>query len=171
MTSAIDATKPIAGAATTQSVRDNFAAAATEIEALQTALAAIGLKIATGIFDPDFSSNGLTATATPSTFTIGPLPFTPRAAIFFAMAYPLEGANFQSTSITFVGRNAEQGAGIALMLGRPSYISNANAWNIESPDGNDYISAEIEAWGDGTIAITHTAEPDANYSLAWIALA
>ena len=35
MTSAIDATKPVEGAATTQSVRDNFAAAKAEIEALQ----------------------------------------------------------------------------------------------------------------------------------------
>lgn len=35
MTSAIDATKPIAGTPTTQSVRDNFAAAKSEILALQ----------------------------------------------------------------------------------------------------------------------------------------
>lgn len=37
MTSAIDATKPAEGNATTSSVRANFAAAATEIEALQAA--------------------------------------------------------------------------------------------------------------------------------------
>lgn len=35
MTSAIDATKPISGNPTTQSVRDNFAAAKAEIEAIQ----------------------------------------------------------------------------------------------------------------------------------------
>jgi hypothetical protein len=35
MASSIDITKPEAGAATTQSVRDNFSAAKTEIEALQ----------------------------------------------------------------------------------------------------------------------------------------
>jgi hypothetical protein len=37
MASAIDATKPVAGSPTTQSVRDNFATAAAEITALQTA--------------------------------------------------------------------------------------------------------------------------------------
>lgn len=37
MTSAIDATKPVTGAPTTQSVRDNFAAAKSEIEQLQLA--------------------------------------------------------------------------------------------------------------------------------------
>ncbi len=37
MTSAIDPTKPVAGNPTTQSVRDNFAAAKSEIEALQSA--------------------------------------------------------------------------------------------------------------------------------------
>ena len=35
MTSAIDSSKPITGSPTTQSVRDNFAAAKSEIEALQ----------------------------------------------------------------------------------------------------------------------------------------
>jgi hypothetical protein len=37
MSSAIDATKPVTGTPTTQSVRDNFAAAKSEIEALQMA--------------------------------------------------------------------------------------------------------------------------------------
>jgi hypothetical protein len=37
MSSAIDATKPVTGTPTTQSVRDNFAAAKSEIEALQLA--------------------------------------------------------------------------------------------------------------------------------------
>jgi hypothetical protein len=37
MSSAIDATKPVTGTPTTQSVRDNFAAAKAEIEALQSA--------------------------------------------------------------------------------------------------------------------------------------
>jgi hypothetical protein len=40
MASAIDATKPVAGSPTTQSVRDNFASAASEITALQTTMAA-----------------------------------------------------------------------------------------------------------------------------------
>jgi len=39
MASSIDITKPVQGAATTQSVRDNFAAAKTEIEALQSDVA------------------------------------------------------------------------------------------------------------------------------------
>jgi len=38
MASAIDATKPVVGTPTTQSVRDNFAAAKTEIEVLQGAV-------------------------------------------------------------------------------------------------------------------------------------
>ena len=46
MSSNIDATKPAAGAATTQSVRDNFAAAKAEIEALQAAVAESGITIA-----------------------------------------------------------------------------------------------------------------------------
>lgn len=42
MASSIDATKPTAGAALTADVRNNFSAAKTEIEALQTAVAAAG---------------------------------------------------------------------------------------------------------------------------------
>lgn len=42
MTSLIDATKPIAGTPTTQSVRDNFAAAKSEIEAMQIRYPQIG---------------------------------------------------------------------------------------------------------------------------------
>jgi hypothetical protein len=42
MASAIDATKPVAGSPTTQSVRENFATAASEITALQSAIPAPG---------------------------------------------------------------------------------------------------------------------------------
>ncbi len=42
MSSNIDATKPVAGNPTTQSVRDNFSAAKIEIEALQTGKADAG---------------------------------------------------------------------------------------------------------------------------------
>lgn len=40
MASSIDATKPVSGSPTTQSVRDNFSAAKSEIEALQASTAA-----------------------------------------------------------------------------------------------------------------------------------
>ena len=53
MTSAIDATRPIQGAATTQSVRDNFAAAKAEIEALQA--------IPPGSVRPDWANATLAA--------------------------------------------------------------------------------------------------------------
>lgn len=57
MASAIDPTKPTTGNPTTQSVRNNFAAAKTEIEALQAANAARAIAIvftATAGAEPDY---------------------------------------------------------------------------------------------------------------------
>lgn len=58
MASSIDVTKPASGAATTQSVRDNFVSAKSEIEALQT--------------DPDFENSG-TITNTDTGAAEGPV--------------------------------------------------------------------------------------------------
>jgi hypothetical protein len=49
MTSAIDATKPVTGSPTTQSVRDNFATAKTEISALQAAVDVINVSTWVGL--------------------------------------------------------------------------------------------------------------------------
>jgi hypothetical protein len=48
MASAIDATKPVAGSPTTQSVRDNFATAASEITALQATAVTTPVTVANG---------------------------------------------------------------------------------------------------------------------------
>lgn len=48
MASAIDVTKPVSGSPTTQSVRDNFTAAKSEIEALQTDKANLAAPALTG---------------------------------------------------------------------------------------------------------------------------
>jgi hypothetical protein len=61
MASSIDATKPTAGAALTADVRNNFSAAKTEIEALQTAVAAAG----------DFKSDGTVAMTGAIATTVG----------------------------------------------------------------------------------------------------
>lgn len=53
MASNIDATKPVAGTPTTQSVRDNFSAAKSEIEALQSG------KLSTAHVDTDGSESAL----------------------------------------------------------------------------------------------------------------
>lgn len=49
MASNIDPSQPVIGNPTTQSVRDNFAAAKTEIEALQTAVGDVGLTLIAGV--------------------------------------------------------------------------------------------------------------------------
>lgn len=64
MASSIDITKPITGNPTTQSVRDNFSAAKTEIEALQTDKA----DLASPTFTGTLTAANLTATGT-VTFT------------------------------------------------------------------------------------------------------
>ena len=61
MASTIDATKPIAGNPTTASVRDNFAAAKSEIEALQADVAAIS---AAAVPDATESVKGIVELAT-----------------------------------------------------------------------------------------------------------
>lgn len=57
MTSAIDATKPIAGTPTTQSVRDNFATAKAEITALQTSVGALIGAGKNTLINPNFTIN------------------------------------------------------------------------------------------------------------------
>lgn len=59
MTSAIDATKPVTGEPTTQSVRDNFTAAKSEISYLQTPrlLRAANVAPTTEIFQPCVTNN------------------------------------------------------------------------------------------------------------------
>jgi hypothetical protein len=57
MTSAIDATKPISGSPTTQSVRDNFLVAKNEISALQTAISGLVGMGKNSLINPNFSVN------------------------------------------------------------------------------------------------------------------
>ncbi|MCX7067342.1 MAG: hypothetical protein NTW85_06590 [Methylococcales bacterium] len=57
MTSAIDATKPIAGTPTTQSVRDNFATAKAEITALQTSVGSLIGAGKNALINPNFTIN------------------------------------------------------------------------------------------------------------------
>jgi hypothetical protein len=60
MTSAIDASKPVAGSPTTQSVRDNFAAAASEISALQAVTVGGPYLPLGGTLTANFSCNDIT---------------------------------------------------------------------------------------------------------------
>ena len=57
MISAIDVTKPIAGTPTTQSVRDNFAIAKSEISALQTSVASLVGAGKNALINPNFTIN------------------------------------------------------------------------------------------------------------------
>jgi len=66
MTSAIDATKPVTGNPTTQSVRDQFATARDEITALQAAVAGIGTGDITGVA----AGTGLTGGGTSGDVTV-----------------------------------------------------------------------------------------------------
>lgn len=61
MASAIDITKPVEGNPTTQSVRDNFAAAKNEIEALQTSVANLALQFWTPSATPVTNVSAATA--------------------------------------------------------------------------------------------------------------
>jgi hypothetical protein len=72
MASTIDATKPVSGNPTTQSVRDNFSAAKTEIEALQTTTAANTAAVA---LKAPINNAGFTGTTTIPTASITSLTF------------------------------------------------------------------------------------------------
>lgn len=93
MTSAIDPTKPVTGTPTTQSVRDNFSAAKTEILALQAADALLaplaapsftgGITIAGGIKQSEGSNKKQgVATLVAGTVTVSNTSVTANSRIF-----------------------------------------------------------------------------------------
>lgn len=84
MSSLIDPTKPVSASATTQSVRDNFQAAKTEIEALQ----------ALALTKADIASPTFTGTATVAALTAtGLITATGGQIAFPAVQVPSAGAN------------------------------------------------------------------------------
>ena len=92
MASSINAANPIAGNPTTQSVRDNFAAAKSEIEALQAADALLA-----PIASPTFTGTATIPTATITSLTVNGTPFDPAnyATTASLSGYaPLTGAVF-----------------------------------------------------------------------------
>ena len=78
MASTIDATKPVSGNPTTQSVRDNFSAAKTEIEALQDADTSLTASIAlkAPIASPTFTGTATIPTAVITSLTFNGVPLT-----------------------------------------------------------------------------------------------
>jgi hypothetical protein len=142
MASSIDATKPVTGSPTTESVRTNFLTAKTEISALQTDMA-----LKAPLASPTFTGTVTAATLNAATFQIGGVTLTATPATLNALngrVTALEGSTGNET-ITLTGDVSGSGttsidvtvdmadlSGAAYAAGSGAAITALNASNLSS---------------------------------------
>jgi hypothetical protein len=171
MTSAIDATKPITGTPTTQSVRDQFATARDEITALQAAVAAQGVptggtagqvlsKIDTTNYNTQWStpttgggSGTVTSVAAGTGLTASPSPIT--GAGTMSLATPVSIAN-GGTNATTAG-TALNNLGAA-PLASPVFTGDPQAPTPAASDNDTSIATTAFVAGAANLRVAKTGD-------------
>lgn len=132
MASAIDATKPVSVNPTTQSVRDNFAAAKSEIEALQLGTTKVRTYSVTGILP----MNMLPGSA--RWYPEGNIEVT---GVFFSLGTPGStkacNAMLKRNGVNFLSAAATAAAG--------AYKSNTVVPPAPTADSDDYFTVDVQS--------------------------